>query len=330
MKAKGVAEFGICGVAAAVANAIYNAAGVRVRDCPITLDKLIVRMPMSALGAVSTTAFILEGCCRLHLGEGRGYDNPMSLTAIRRELRGLADPDNAKAMQRYFKTGPGEYGEGDKFFGIAVPDLRRLARAHRDSTIAGRRSLLRSKWHEERVLALLILVERYRRASEAEREEIFRFYLAHTRYINNWDLVDCSAEYVVGAHLDSSNVELLTKLAQSGSVWERRIAIISTRRWIKEGTFGPTLQIAQMLLGDRHDLIHKACGWMLREVADRDRARAEAFLRQHCKTMPRTMLRYAIEKFPQALRQKYLSGAVRQHSSFPRRRGSSPGPDYAG
>ena len=240
------------------------------------------------------------------LGEGRGEGQlAMSVAAIRRELRAVADPGDARGMQRYFKTGPGEYGEGDKFLGISVPDLRRLARAHRDSTLADVRALLRSKWHEERALALLILVERYRRADEAEREKIFKLYLSHTAFINNWDLVDCSAEYVVGVHLD--DYKLLTRLAKSESLWERRIAIISTRRWIKEGAFGPTLEIARMLLVDRHDLIHKATGWMLREVADRDRATAEAFLGKHCKTMPRTMLRYAIEKFPPALRKFYMA-----------------------
>ena len=232
----------------------------------------------------------------------------MGITDIRRELRALADPEDAKGMQRYFKTGPGEYGEGDRFLGVSVPALRRLARAHRDATLAAIRSLLRSKWHEERALALLILVERYRRADQGGREEIFRLYLSHTRHINNWDLVDCSAEYVVGAHLDSDDIALLAKLAKSASVWERRIAILSTRRWIKEGTFGPALTIAKMLLDDTHDLIHKASGWMLREVADRNRASAEAFLRRHSGKMPRTMLRYAIEKYPEALRQRYLRG----------------------
>lgn len=234
----------------------------------------------------------------------------MSITALRRELRALADPEDAKFMQGYFKTGPGEYAEGDKFLGISVPDLRRFARAHRDSPLADVRSLLRSKWHEERALALLILVERYRRADDAGREDIFKLYLSHTACINNWDLVDCSAEYVVGAHLDSEGIELLAKLAKSASVWERRIAIISTRRWIKEGTFGPTLLIAKMLLNDSHDLIHKATGWMLREVGDRNRASAEAFIRKHLKEMPRTMLRYAIEKYPEALRQRYLRGTL--------------------
>jgi len=234
----------------------------------------------------------------------------MSLATIRAELRTHADPKRAAFVQGYFKTGPGEYGEGDKFLGIAVPVLRRLARAHRDARMADVRALLRSKWHEERGLALLILVERYRRASPRDRQEIHDLYLANTAHINNWDLVDCSAEFVVGGQLDDSGMRLLERLARSSSLWERRIAIISTRRWIKEGRFEPTLRIARMLLEDPHDLIHKATGWMLREVADRDRATAESFLREHLAKMPRTMLRYAIEKFPEGARKRYLAGKL--------------------
>lgn len=168
--------------------------------------------------------------------------------------------------------------------------------------------MLRSKWHEERALALMILAERARKADKDERRAMFDLYLSHTACINNWDLVDCSAEYVVGLHLDARDWSLLRKLARSSSLWERRMAIVSTRRWIKDGEFAPTLEIAGMLLDDRHDLIHKASGWMLREVADRDRAAAESFLRKHRARMPRTMLRYAIEKFPEPLRQRYLRG----------------------
>jgi 3-methyladenine DNA glycosylase AlkD len=234
----------------------------------------------------------------------------MSLTTVRRELRGLADPQKAAFVQRYFKTGPGEYGEGDRFLGIKVPELRRVARAHRDAALADVGALLESKWHEERAVALMILAGRYRRASPEDREAIFRLYLSSTRHINNWDLVDCSAEYVVGAHLDAADIHILKELAKSSSVWERRIAIISTRRWIKEGDFAPALEIARMLLGDSHDLIHKACGWMLREIGDADRGVEEAFLVKHGKAMPRTMLRYAIEKFPEDLRQRYLRGTA--------------------
>ena len=231
----------------------------------------------------------------------------MTVAAIRRELRTFADPERAKFVQGYFKTGAGEYGEGDRFLGVPVPDLRRLARAHRGASLADARSLLRSKWHEERALALLILVERYRRADEAERDKIFKLYISHTAYVNNWDLVDCSAEYVVGAHLGTADMKLLDKLARSESVWERRIAVLASRAALKRGDFGPTLRLAKALLSDSHDLIHKAVGWMLREIADKDRKAAEAFLRKHRETMPRTMLRYAIEKFPPALRRRYMA-----------------------
>lgn len=225
---------------------------------------------------------------------------------IRRDLRALADAKKAASVRRYFKTGPGEYGEGDEFLGIAVPDLRRLARSHRGASLPALRSLLKSRWHEERALALLILAGRYAGAGDDERGKIFELYLGHTAYINNWDLVDCSAEHVVGAHLDAADIALLRRLARSPSLWERRIAILSTRRWIKEGNFAPTLEIARTLLADPHDLIHKASGWMLREVADRDRRVAEAFLARHLGEMPRTMLRYAIEKFPEGSRRRYL------------------------
>ena len=238
----------------------------------------------------------------------RSQPAPQLTKDVHRELQRLANPEKASFLQRYFKTGPGEYGEGDKFLGITVPALRRLARSHRATTLADLESMLRSKWHEERALALMILADRARKASQDDRQALFDLYLSHTTHINNWDLVDCSAEYIVGLHLDAADWSLLRKLAKSSSLWERRIAIISTRRWIKEGKFEPTLEIAAMLLDDAHDLIHKASGWMLREVADRDRATAEKFLRKHLARMPRTMLRYAIEKFPEPLRQRYLRG----------------------
>jgi 3-methyladenine DNA glycosylase AlkD len=225
---------------------------------------------------------------------------------LSRELRALADPARAAGAQRYFKTGPGEYGEGDRFLGVTVPQIRRLARAHRSAKLPALRKLLRSKWHEERTLALIILANAYPKASATERNAIFDFYLSHTAHINNWDLVDCSADRIVGAHLDAGDWRLLTRLARSRSVWERRIAVIASRRWIREGNFAPTLELARMLLSDSHDLIHKATGWMLRDVADRDRRAAEAFLAEHLDRMPRTMLRYAIEKFPEALRKRYL------------------------
>lgn len=231
----------------------------------------------------------------------------MSLGRLRRELRARADPERAATLARFFKTGPGEYGEGDRFLGIRVPELRALARRFRDLPVPTAVELLHSPWHEERFLALVLLVERYRRADPAERELIHGQYLANTRHINSWDLVDASAEHIVGAHLDPDQLGTLERLAGSPSIWERRIAILATFHWIKENEFRPTVRIATMLVRDDHDLIQKAVGWMLREVGKRDRAVEEEFLRAHHRHMPRTMLRYALEHFPAERRAEYLT-----------------------
>jgi 3-methyladenine DNA glycosylase AlkD len=228
------------------------------------------------------------------------------LVAAQRALRKLADRARAVALQRYFKTGPGEYGEGDRFLGLRVPQVRAVARQHVALGMPAIRTLLRSPWHEERQLALLIMVGRYRRGTPRERDAIFRTYLAGTRFINNWDLVDVSAAQIVGAHLYPDGRATLDRLALSPSVWERRIAIMSTAYWIARDDFGPTLRLAERLLHDEHDLIHKAAGWMLREVGQRDRAVEEGFLLEHAPVMPRTMLRYAIEHFPAARRRELL------------------------
>ncbi|HOX05136.1 MAG TPA: DNA alkylation repair protein [Planctomycetota bacterium] len=237
---------------------------------------------------------------------------PGRLPALRAELRRLADPRQAKNLQWFFKTAPGEYGEGDAFLGLRVPDLRRLSRAHRDLPLAAVRSLLGSRFHEERMLALFILVLGYGRADEAGRETIFRLYLRalEAGRINNWDLVDCSAPYIVGRHLLDRDRRLLYRLAKSGSLWERRVAVLATFWFIREGQFAESLCLARLLLSDREDLIHKATGWMLREVGKRDPEAAAGFLRKHCRTMPRTMLRYAIERLPAAGRRMYLAGRV--------------------
>jgi 3-methyladenine DNA glycosylase AlkD len=229
---------------------------------------------------------------------------------VRQRLAALADPEDAVFLQRFFKTGPGEYGEGDRFHGIRVPVLRRLAREYRHLPLPEVVELLRSAVHEERLLALLLLVHAYERGDAARHEEIYRLYLDHTRFINNWDLVDASAEHIVGAHLEERDRTVLERLARSDLLWERRIAVLATFRYLKRGDFASTLHIAGMLLGDGHDLIHKAVGWMLREVGKRDQATAEAFLRRHYRVMPRTMLRYAIERFPEELRQQYLQGRL--------------------
>jgi 3-methyladenine DNA glycosylase AlkD len=222
------------------------------------------------------------------------------------ELRSLGDPDDAVFLQRFFKTGPGEYGAGDVFLGIRVPTTRTVATKYRDMSLDEVVKLLRSREHEARLVALVILTLKYPRADDDTRQNIFDLYLANTKYINNWDLVDVSAPKIVGAHLFGGNTRLLDRLAASKDIWERRIAILATQYFIKQDDFGPTLRIAAKLLNDRHDLIHKAAGWMLREVGNRDRGVEEEFLREHHKTMPRTMLRYAIEKFPPTLRAFYL------------------------
>jgi 3-methyladenine DNA glycosylase AlkD len=222
-------------------------------------------------------------------------------------MKGLANPARAAAVGRFFKTAPGQYGAGDRFLGISVPVLRTLSARYQDLSLGGLATLLRSPWHEERLLALLILVRQYARAEPARREAIYRLYMSRTAGINNWDLVDCSAEHIVGAHLREGNRARLLRLAKSKVLWERRIAIIATFHYVKRGEFDDTLRVARLLLDDPHDLIHKAVGWMLREVGKRDRAVEEQFLRRHAKRMPRTMLRYAIEHFPQPLRRRYLA-----------------------
>jgi 3-methyladenine DNA glycosylase AlkD len=229
---------------------------------------------------------------------------------LRAELYALADPADAIHLQRFFKTAPGEYGAGDKFLGLRVPALRKLVRDYRQLNDADALEMLASSWHEERLLALMLLVDGYDRGDESRRERIHRAYLEHTRYINNWDLVDSSAEHIVGPHLEAREIALLERLARSDDIWERRIAIISTFHFIKRNEFAPTLKIARLLLEDSHDLIHKAVGWMLREVGKRDREVEDVFLRKHYRKMPRTMLRYAIERHPETLRKRYLAGTV--------------------
>jgi 3-methyladenine DNA glycosylase AlkD len=230
---------------------------------------------------------------------------------LRKELRVLADPDAAIHALRFFKTAPGEYGAGDKFLGLSVPVLRKVVRENRHIDDSQALEMLTSSWHEERLLALMFLVEQYRRGDDSQRKTIHRAYLANTRYINNWDLVDCSAHYIVGPHLDAREIKLLEQLAQSDDMWERRIAMVATLHFIRQNEFGPTLRIARLLLNDSHDLIHKAVGWMLREVGKRDRKALDAFLIRHYAVMPRTMLRYAIERHPERLRKQYLAGTLK-------------------
>lgn len=232
------------------------------------------------------------------------------LKAIRSELRKYSNESDAKNLQRFFKTGPGEYGEGDRFIGVRVPSIRRIARKYVNLSHTDLQNLLRSEIHEERLLALIILVEKYRRGTVGERAQIYKLYLSNTAYINNWDLVDTSAEHIVGAYLNDRSREPLYELALSESLWERRIAMMSTFHFIKKGEFSETLKIAEILVNDSEDLIHKATGWMLRETGKRDQSIEEAFLKKYYQRMPRTMLRYAIEKFPESLRQQYLKGII--------------------
>jgi 3-methyladenine DNA glycosylase AlkD len=226
---------------------------------------------------------------------------------VRRRLRAFADSGRAASVARFFKTGAGEYGEGDRFLGLQVPQLRIVEREFRSLSLRDIRSLLASPWHEERLLALVILVDQFGHGDDAQRKAIYALYMASTDRINNWDLVDASAPQIVGGYLERRSRAPLHRLAKSKSVWERRIAIIATQHFIRLGDFDQTLALATALLDDKHDLIHKAAGWMLREVGKRDRTRLEIFLRKNVTRMPRTMLRYAIERFPTAVRRKYLS-----------------------
>jgi 3-methyladenine DNA glycosylase AlkD len=221
-------------------------------------------------------------------------------------LKKMGNPEIAAHSQRFFKTGKGEYAEGDRFLGIRVPELRRCAREYRDITIQGALELLRSPLHEVRLLALFILVAKYVYGKEDDKEKIYNSYLKHTKHINNWDLVDCSAEHIVGAHLFNRDRGPIYRLAGSQSLWERRIGVMSTFHFVKKGQFSDTIAVAELLLNDREDLIHKAAGWMLREIGKRDLETEVAFLNRFYKKMPRTMLRYAIEKMPEDQRKAYL------------------------
>jgi 3-methyladenine DNA glycosylase AlkD len=232
------------------------------------------------------------------------------INEIQNQLAGFSNPEDGEFLQRFFKTGPGQYGEGDLFRGIRVPVLRRLSKAHQDIPLDLAEQLLRSAYHEDRLLALLILVRKFADADETGKAAIYTRYLDNTRFINNWDLVDISAMHIVGAYLFDKNKEPLYQLARSGHLWERRIAILATFHFIKRNSFDETLRIAGILLTDKEDLIHKAVGWMLREVGKRDMKSEEAFLCAHYRQMPRTMLRYAIEKFPPEKRLSYLKGTV--------------------
>ncbi|BAP57790.1 DNA alkylation repair enzyme [Thioploca ingrica] len=230
----------------------------------------------------------------------------LELDKLQQQLQQLADPKQQAILQRFFKTAPGEYGEGDIFLGIKVPILRKIAKQYKGLSLTDIQILLQNSIHEYRFIALVILIYQYTQADSHRRQEIIYFYLNHTRYINNWDLVDISAPQLLGDYLLTRSKEVLYQLALSEQWWERRISILATFCFIKHHDFADTLQLATILLQDQHDLIHKSVGWMLREVGKRNIAVEKTFLQRHYQQMPRTMLRYAIEKFSNETRQFYL------------------------
>ena len=231
------------------------------------------------------------------------------LEEIKKELQKASNPETAEGLRRYFKTGKGQYGEGDVFIGIKMPVIRSIAKKY-DLSQSDIEKLLQSPIHEERMTALMILVRRARKASEEELAAMSRFYLKNKKYINNWDLIDLSAEHIVGEHLYRNDRKILDRLASSSSVWDRRIAMLCCFAFIKKGEYDFAIHIANTLIKDKHDLIHKASGWMLREIGNRDQKTLEKYLAGSYKKMPRTMLRYSIEKFPEKKRQAYLKGRI--------------------
>jgi len=229
------------------------------------------------------------------------------LQELEKELNLLADKERAALCQRYFKTGKGEYGEGDVFLGITSKNQRQIAKKFKELKISEVQELLNSKVHEKRQIALFVLVEKFKKADETEKKDIFEFYLKNAEKINNWDLVDLSAPNIIGTFLLDKERKVLYGLAKSDNLWEKRISIISTAAFIRNNDFEDTIKISEILLKDKHDLIHKAVGWMLREIGKRDEDCLIRFLNKNYKEMPRTMLRYAIEKFDEEKRKDYLT-----------------------
>lgn len=235
----------------------------------------------------------------------------MTFSDVQKDLKHEANPAKVALLARFFKTGPGEYGAGDVFLGLTVPQSRILVRKYRELSLPDIQKLLASKYHEARLIALLILVYQFEKGIEKTKQRIYEFYLRQTRFINNWDLVDLSAGKIVGGYLLDKPRTVLYSMAKSKDLWEKRIAIIATSAFINQKQYQDTFKIADMLMGDTHDLIHKAVGWMLREVGKRvSREALIDYLKSRYQKMPRTMLRYAIEHFPQATRKKYLQGLI--------------------
>jgi len=230
---------------------------------------------------------------------------------IQAELRKLADKEKAKLLQRFFKTGKGEYGEGDIFLGVVVPNQRKIVKQFwKETSLNEIQELLNSRIHEERLTGLLILVQKYKKSDLEEKTRIFDFYLKNKHNINNWDLVDLSAPNIVGDFLINLDKSILYNLAKSDNLWSKRISIIATAAFIRNNQFKDTIKISEILLKDSHDLIHKAVGWMLREIGKRNQEQLEIFLRKHYKDMPRTMLRYSIERLEENKRLKYLNSEI--------------------
>lgn len=228
---------------------------------------------------------------------------------IKKDLRKKQNKEKARNLARFFKTKKGEYGEGDVFLGIKVPEQRETARKFfKEASLGDLRELLQSEIHEFRLTALIMLIEKYKKAEEDEKEKIFNFYLNNIKRINNWDLVDLSAPNIVGEYLSDKDKKILFALVKSKNVWERRIAVVSTFAFIRRNQFKETLMLSKILLNDEHDLIHKAVGWALREVGKKDEKKEKEFLEKFCSRMPRTMLRYAIEKFGAKERARFLRG----------------------
>ncbi len=231
------------------------------------------------------------------------------LKDLKKEVEKLSNKKKAVLLQGFFKTRKGEYGEGDIFAGLTVPQSREIAIKYKNLQFKEIQELLKSKIHEERLIALLILVHNFKKNLQ-DRKKIYEFYLKNTKYINNWDLVDLSSHEIVGRYLIDKPKDVLLKLAKSSNLWEKRISIISTFEFIRDKNFETSLKIAEMLIEDKEDLIQKAVGWMLREIGKRDLRQEKNFLQKHYKKMGRTALRYSIEKFPEELRQKYLKGDI--------------------
>jgi len=233
----------------------------------------------------------------------------VNIQALIEEIEKLANPIKAKNHYRFFKTGKGEYGEGDKFYGLTVPEQRTLSRKYKDLSLKELQQLINSPWHEHRSLALMILTMQYPKANEKDKKLICDFYLKNAKKINNWDLVDISAPKIPGEYLFDKDKTILYIFAKSDNLWERRISIISTFGFLRRKKYEDTLAIAEILLHDKHDLIHKAVGWMLREIGKRDQIVEENFLLKYYRKMPRTMLRYAIEKFEEKKRRWYIESS---------------------